>query len=261
MLLPLTLLAASVLFPVPANTVKTELDGHHSAFVIIDCASKEVSRYNPEGCKEPLPPCSTFKIWNTAIGFEEGILTSPDQPFWKWDGKKRDITTWNQDLNLKDAFAASCVPAFQALARQTGKARMQEWLDKIGYGDRDISAGEDVFWLPDLDDPHRKTILISPDEQAQMICKLVNGELAFSQKTLAALKVIMTVKTTKHCTLYGKTGTGEMDAGKYDVAWFVGYVESNGKTFAFACVMKEPHIMGTNVRDTVERILSKDNLL
>ena len=254
-LLPLTVLAASVLFTAPTKAIKTELDGHHAAFVIIDCASKEVSRYNPEGCQEPLPPCSTFKIWNTAIGFEEGVLTSPDQPFWKWDGKKRNIAAWNQDLNLKDAFAASCVPAFQALARQTGKVRMQEWLDKIGYGDRDISAGEDVFWLPE---PHRKTILISADEQAQLICKLVNGELPLSPKTLSALKVIMTVKKTGHGTLYGKTGTGVQTS---PVAWFVGYVESNRKAFAFVCVMKEPHLMGTNVRDSVEHILSEDNLL
>jgi hypothetical protein len=36
------------------------------------------------------------------------------------------------DLTLKEAFQASCVPAFQNLARTIGPVKMQGWLDKIG---------------------------------------------------------------------------------------------------------------------------------
>ena len=113
-----------------------------------------------------MAPCSTFKIWNTLIGIESGIISSPDQPFYQWDGEKRSISAWNRDLTLREAFQASCVPAFQNLARQIESERMQYWLDRIEYGDRDTSAGIDVFWLPSKG---RKTILISPTEQAQLV--------------------------------------------------------------------------------------------
>ena len=60
----------------------------------------------------------------------------------------------------------SCVPAFQALAHRIGPQTMQRWLDRLGYGDRDLSAGIDVFWLPA---PGRKTLLISPYESVDLV--------------------------------------------------------------------------------------------
>jgi beta-lactamase class D len=259
MILPLAFFAAALLFPVPDDSIKNAFGERDGAFVMMDCASKETVRRRPEACQEKLPPCSTFKIWNTAIGFEEGILSSPDQPFWTWDGQRRSIEAWNKNLTLKEAFAASCVPAFQALARQIGAARMKDHLDKIGCGDRDISSGIDVFWLPA---PGRKTLLISPDEQAQLLCKLVEDKLPFSPKTLSALKEIMTVKKTERGVLYGKTGTGEGESGKNNLGWFVGYVETaTGKTFTFACAIKGEGAMGKDARAVVERILSEQGLL
>ena len=258
MFVPVILLAAAFLFPVSTPAVETAFGGRDGSFVMIDCATHEASRCNPAGCQEKLPPCSTFKIWNSAIGLEEGILTSPDQPFWVWDGKQRERAEWNHNLTLKEAFAVSCFPAYQVLARQLGATRMQGWLDKLDYGNRDISAGIDVFWVPDAG---RKPLVISADEQAQMICKLVNGKLPLSAHTLSVLKEIMTFKKTDRGVLYGKTGAGELRADDYNVAWYVGYVETAGKTFAFACVMKGQAIMGTDVRTIVERILSDDGLL
>ena len=258
MLFPLLLLAAAFLFPVPADSVKTAFHGRDGAFVMVDCATKEVSRYNPQGCQEKQPPCSTFKIWNSAIGLELGILSTPDQPFWTWDGKKRSHEEWNRNLTLGEAFAVSCYPAYQVLARQIGAPRMQAWLDKLGYGNRDISAGVDVFWLPDTG---RKPLLISPDEQAELICKLVDGELPLSQQTRSVLKELMTFKKTDRGTLYGKTGTGDLAPPGYSVAWYVGYVESAGRTFAFACMIKGEDITGPDVRTMVEQILSDDGLL
>ena len=133
-------------------------------------------------------------------------MKDPDGPFWKWDGKKRESEAWNKDQTLRSAFAVSCVPAFQNLARNIGQNRMQEWLDKIGYGDRNISSGIDVFWLPNP--PDRETLLVTPMEQAEMIAQLVEEKLPFSAKTLATLKSIMTLKTSERGTLFGKTGTG-----------------------------------------------------
>jgi beta-lactamase class D len=227
-------------------------EGHQGALVLIDCKSGETGRYNPDLCAARLPPCSTFKIWNTAIGLETGLLTSADQPFWKWDGVRRTIVGWNQDLTLRQAYAASCVPAYQALARKIGPRRMNEWIHKLGYGNEDTSSGNDVFWLPA---PDRTPILISPDEQAGLIRRLVNGDLPFSKETLTILKEIMTVKTADRGTLYGKTGTGGAGKDTPAVGWFVGYVVSDKSTVAFACVLKGKDATGKNARTLVEKLL------
>src|SRR5690606_30567721 len=117
-------------------------------FVLVDIDSDEVIRVHADRCAQRLPPCSTFKIWNTMVALEIGLVSSPDEQFYKWDGQKRFLDEWNQDLTLKQAFAFSCVPAFQTLAQRIGPERMRAWLDRISYGDGDISAGISEFWLP-----------------------------------------------------------------------------------------------------------------
>ncbi|HEY5742687.1 MAG TPA: penicillin-binding transpeptidase domain-containing protein [Terrimicrobiaceae bacterium] len=190
------------------ETVKGAFSGREGALVVLNKTGQAIIRYDEAACAEKLPPCSTFKIWNSAIGLETGIVSDPDAPFWKWDGQKRWLGDWNRDQTLRSAFAASCVPAYQALARKIGRERMAEYIHKLSYGDEDISAGVDVFWLPA---PRRKPLLISPDEQAALLAKLASGKLAFSPGTQRILKDIMKAKQTEQGTLYGKTGTGQVE--------------------------------------------------
>lgn len=250
MLAPILVLAAAVL--IPEAKLTGAFDGREGALVLTDCKSGLTERYRPALCATPLPPCSTFKIWNTAIGLETGVLTSADQPFFKWDGVKRSIEDWNRDLTLRQAYAVSCVPAYQALARKIGPERMNEWIHRLGYGNGDTSSGNDVFWLPA---PDRTPILISADGQAALIRRLVNGDLPFSKETFAILQDIMTAKTTARGTLYGKTGTGGAGKNTPAVGWFVGYVVSENSTVAFACVLKGKDATGKNARALVEQLL------
>ncbi|MBE2179206.1 MAG: class D beta-lactamase [Chthoniobacterales bacterium] len=244
---------------VPEQTLKQAFQGHPGAFVLIDGASGETFLSDPAACTEKLAPCSTFKIWNSAIGLETGLVEDPDALFWKWDGEKRSIEGWNQDQTLRSAMTVSCVPAYQALARKIGTERMQKWIDTLDYGDRDISAGLEVFWLPKP--PDRKTILITAEEQAQLVAKLATWKLPFSAKTQSVLADIMKVKSTDRGTLYGKTGTGAEGRGDNSIGWFVGYVESGGKTFAFACLLKGEGVMGKDARGATETILGSLELL
>ncbi len=244
--------------PIPENVVRNAFAGREGAFVVIDCSSGTVRDFRPNASARRLAPCSTFKIWNTLIGLESGILTSADEAFYKWDEQKRSISSWNRDLTLKEAFQASCVPAFQVLARQIGPERMQSWIEKIEYGDRDTSAGIEVFWLPARG---RKTILISPREQAQLMHDLVSGKLPFSKTSLAVLREMMTIRTTDNGVLFGKTGSGTDDRGTYVLGWFVGYVESNGKTYSFSCTAEGENIMSKDARAIVETVLEIQGLL
>lgn len=247
------LLASALSLSTPA--VESVLNGQSGAIVIQDVTTGETFRHGKTS--ERLPPCSTFKIWNTIFGLEAGEVKNADDLFWKWDGKKRFLDSWSRDQTLRTAFLTSCVPAFQELARRIGQDRMDFWIHKIGYGDQNISAGLDVFWLPEKG---RHPILISPDEQAALISKLARGEIALSPHTLTVLKEVMLAEETPRGVLYGKTGTGTDDSGKFRIGWYVGYLETGGKTYAFAAVLKGD-VMGKDARAALEKIFAEQGWL
>lgn len=237
-------------------SVESIFAGREGTLVVM-CDGK-TGIYSPPIAEKQFAPCSTFKIWNTLIGLENGIISSADEPFYTWDGEKRFIAEWNKNLTLKQAFQVSCVPAFQELARKIGPERMQAGLDSIGYGDRNISAGIDVFWLPEA---NRKTILITPLEQAKLMDKLAAGKVPFTRKSQDVLREIMTARTTLRGTLFGKTGSSGNGADGNSIGWYVGYIESNGKTYAFACLLSGLDVMGKDARAIVEAVAEKEGWL
>ncbi|HZC98530.1 MAG TPA: penicillin-binding transpeptidase domain-containing protein, partial [Bradyrhizobium sp.] len=86
-------------------------------------------------------PASTFKIPNSLIALETGVVQDPDKDVFKWDGVTRSIEAWNKDHTLRSALAASAVPVYQEIARRIGAERMQKFVDLFGYGNRDIGGG------------------------------------------------------------------------------------------------------------------------
>lgn len=250
--------AAAGAVPLPSEAIKDVMKEKNGAFILIDCASGKMTESDPEFSGKRIPPCSTFKIWNALVGIEEEILTDAAEPFYQWDGVKRSIEAWNKDMNLRDAFQASCVPAFQALARRIGPERMNHWLDALDYGDKNTRAGIEVFWLPAED---RTTLLISPKEQASLMCQLVRGELPVKPASIRLLKQLMEIRTTPKGTLYGKTGSGPSPDGKSNIGWFVGFSESGGKTFTFATCLQGKEMSGAEARALTDAILQQLELL
>jgi len=244
--------------PISKDVVQTAFGNHKGCFIMINCNSGKTFSFNPKECTIKHPPCSTFKIWNTLIGFENGAISSADEPFYKWDGVTRFMPEWNKDLTLKEAFTVSCVPAFQELARKIGSKNMKTWLDKIGYGDCNISSGIDIFWLPRKG---KKSLLISPEQQVKLICQLISGKLPFSEKSCLMLEDMMSIKKTNLGSLYGKTGSGYIDKGDYDIGWFVGYLKNNGEKYAFACFIKGTGLSGKDAKAIVINIFEKQQLL
>jgi beta-lactamase class D len=235
------------------------LQGYDAALVIYNRANGEVVNADPKLSARRLSPCSTFKIYNTLIGLELGLIKGADESWYKWDGVKRDITGWNQDLTLREAFRVSAVPAYQLLAQQIGEARMKEYIGKISYGSQDISAGIDIFWLPR---PETTSIKISADEQVALLNKLLDGKLPFSEKNIVLLRDIMRVEKTTKGTLYGKTGSGTRPDGKWNLGWFVGFLEHDGTTYVFACnIAGGENPSGKTARTIIENIFKSQNLL
>ena len=83
-------------------------------------------------------PASTFKIPNSIIALETGVVADPDKDVFKWDGVVRSIEAWNRDHTMRSAIAASAVPVYQEIARRIGEGRMQKFVDLFEYGNRDI---------------------------------------------------------------------------------------------------------------------------
>ena len=119
-------------------------------------------------------PASTFKIPNSIIALETGVVEDPDKDVFKWDGVTRSIEPWNKDHTLRSAIAVSAVPVYQEIARRIGAERMQKYLDLFDYGNRDIGGGIDQFWLTG-------NLRIDPIQQIDFVDRLRRGVLPVSK--------------------------------------------------------------------------------
>ncbi|HNT23007.1 MAG TPA: class D beta-lactamase [Anaerolineales bacterium] len=212
----------------PGVELKPELEsyfrGFTGAFVLYNRNDKQYLRYNPDRCAERFLPASTYKIINSLIGLETGVI--PDENYViEWDGTAYDTPAWNQDHSLKTAIQNSVVWYYQELARRVGIEKEQYYIDLMGYGNQDISGPADLFWLAG-------GLRISADEQIELLQRLYQDELPFSERSMSIVKEILLLETTDAYQLSGKTGSGEVDG--VSISWFIGYVEKNDNVYFFA---------------------------
>lgn len=100
-----------------------------------------------EWAKSGKLPASTFKIPNSIIAVELGIIES-DTTIIKWNFEKRKMDIWEKDLTFNQAFKTSCVPCYQEIARKIGVVKMKEYLQKFDYKDVIFdNTTIDNFWL------------------------------------------------------------------------------------------------------------------
>ncbi len=170
-------------------------------------------------------PASTFKITNSIIALETGVVEN-DSTLFKWNGQPRNMDIWERDLIFREAFRLSCVPCYQEIARSIGVERMNAYLEKLEYGSMQVdSTSLDQFWLVG-------SSAISPFGQIDFIRRLYNAELPISERTTTLLKSMMFLQEKNGYKLYGKTGWAIRDGNH--TGWFVGYLESGDKTYLFA---------------------------
>jgi beta-lactamase class D len=184
---------------------------------------------------EPKLPASTFKIANSVIALETGVVGDPDQDVFKWDGVVRGIEAWNRDHTMRTAIAASAVPVYQEIARRIGAERMQNYLDRFEYGNRDIGGGIDQFWLTG-------NLRIDPVQQIDFVDRLRRGVLPVSKRSQDLVRDILPVTKVGDSVIRAKSGLLGAELGKPSLGWMVGWAEKGSGQTVFALNMdcREP---------------------
>lgn len=179
--------------------------------------------YNLKRSKERFTPESTFKVPNALIGLEEKVVKD-EYDVKRWDGIVREIEEWNRDHTLGSGMRHSVIWYYQDMARDIGARKMQKHLNRINYGNRDISGGIDTFWLD-------SSLRISAQEQMAFMDRLVREKLPFHKQTMKTVKRMMIDDEQDSYTIHGKTGTRLSDMG---LGWYVGFVETKKDIWVFA---------------------------
>ena len=213
-----------------ATAVSTQCD-KSCTFVLKDSNLNSFTIINKERAETRKTPWSTFKIPNSVIAIETGIVKNIDDDI-QYDKDAYPIQDWwpmvwyESPINLKEAFKHSAVPIYQTLGAKIGEQKMNGFLEDFHYGNQDISSGVDNFWL-------NKSIKISAVEQVEFLQRLYEQKVKVSNETLAKLKQIMLVEETDNYKLYAKTGGGGIAKG-LALGWYVGFVEANNNVYYFA---------------------------
>jgi beta-lactamase class D len=191
--------------------------------------------YDRARAETPLLPASTFKVFNALVALDTGAVKDEYEVI-RWDGVQRRFDGWNRDHSLASGMKFSAVWFYQEIARRAGPQRMQEWIDKVGYGNRDIGGGIDRFWLSGK-------LRISAVQQIEFLRRLARGTLPFSARAQEAVRRITIVDAAPDYTLHGKTGwASKGDNGRdVDLGWYVGWIEREGRRWFYALNIDMPN--------------------
>lgn len=238
--------------------------GLTGAAVIYDHAENRYAVYNGELAGTRRSPCSTFKIISSLIGLEQGIIL-PDDSVRTWSGEMFWNEDWNRDIGFEDAFRTSCVWYFREVIDEIGRETMQKELEKLAYGNCDISdwKGEQNtnnsnraltgFWI-------ESSLKISPKEQTEVMERIFGENSTYSEETIEILKEVMRLPEEygTDIPVYGKTGMGKTDGITVD-AWFTGFAETSEEPVYFCVYLgqsEERDVTSAAARDIAVQIIS-----
>jgi beta-lactamase class D len=198
----------------------SDLEG---TLLIFDAKKKTKYCYNSSNFNSRYSPASTFKIFNSLISFELGIVKDSSTVIF-WDKIIRKPEYWNQNLSIKRAFRFSAVWAYQDLARQAGYFNISKWLTACNYGNQNCQGEIDQFWLND-------SLKISVEEQLDFLIKLKEDRLPFSKETMKKTREILFEESTSIGNIYAKTGWAGNSTR--DLGWYIGWVEKDEQLIYF----------------------------
>ena len=245
------LLAAGWTERVELETVFAE-NGVAGTFVLHDVEADRFTLINAERAKMRLVPASTFKIANTIIALETNVVKDENEII-PYGGRPQPFKQWEKDMSMREAIALSAIPIYQELARRIGLDRYREWLARLDFGNRQTGTVVDTFWL---DGP----LEISAVEEARFAGKLAQQMLDASARSQSIARDIIRLESHDGKILYGKTGW--RFSSSPNLGWWSGWVERNGKIWAFSLNIDMPAATDAPKRIVVGKaMLSKLGIL
>lgn len=236
----------------------------NGAAVVYDTTENCCQLYNRELALTRRSPCSTFKIISSLIALENGIIET-DSSMRMWSGERFWNENWNRNIDFPDAFRTSCVWYFRQVIDEIGMDLMQDELNKLRYGNCDISdwKGElntnnnnpalTGFWI-------ESSLLISPKEQAEVMERIFGDHTNYPEETRNQLKRVMLLSKSDETNIliYGKTGMGMSDGVVID-AWFTGFADTPEKRIYFCVYLGETdhkNVSSTKAKEIAVNIVS-----
>jgi len=166
--------------------------------VILNSENNTYTFYNEDKCRTRVSPNSSFKVISALIGIHNQVITSEDSKM-EYDGMNYPVDAWNADLRLEDAFRSSCIWYFRKVIDEVGQETIQEELNKLDYGNCDISewSGSGVNSFPELNGFWiESSLMISPIEQVEVLHKIMEGETIYTKSEIEILKSIMLLEAS-----------------------------------------------------------------
>ncbi|MFU0789719.1 MAG: BlaR1 family beta-lactam sensor/signal transducer [Virgibacillus proomii] len=225
---------------------------YEGSFVLYDRNADAYTIYNQDRSTLRVSPNSTYKIFSALLGLEANVI-KPDHSTMKWSGNSYPYDSWNQDHDLSSAMAFSVTWYFQKLDQMVQEDKIEAYLKRINYGNRDISGGLAGYWL-------ESSLRISPVEQVQLLRDFYTNKFQFKEKNIQTVKDAIQLEEANESVLSGKTGTGSVNE-KNTNGWFIGYVETKGNTYFFATnIQRDDHASGSEAMDITLSILKDKHI-
>ena len=232
--------------------LSTYFGEYEGSFVLYDSENDTWSIHDIEHATLRVAPNSTYKIYDALFGLEEGVIT-PENSFIAWNGETYPFEAWNADQTLQSAMNSSVNWYFQTVDEQLGASDVYSYVQKIGYGNENMSGDFSSYWM-------ESSLEISPIEQVELLTKLQNNSFGFAPENINAVKDAIRLSSSDTGTLYGKTGTGRVN-GQDVNGWFIGYIETADNTYFFATnISADSDATGGNATEITMSILSDMNI-
>ncbi|MBY6241442.1 class D beta-lactamase [Methylosinus sp. Sm6] len=210
--------------------------------IVVEADSGAVLAKEGAGCERRNSPASTFKIPLALIGYEAGLLVDAHAPALPYkEGYAAWRESWKTTIDPTGWLRESVVWYSQELTKSLGAARFREAVDRLDYGNRDVSGdpgranGLTRAWIS-------SSLAISPAEQIAFLRGLLAYRLPFSQRAIDQTVAIMpSFPLADGWIARGKTGTGTPTGARADrqFGWFVGWADKAGDKIVFAELIEE----------------------
>jgi len=124
---------------------------------------------------------STIKIPFAIMAFDTRYFSDVEQTI-KWDGKKRNRNSLNQDQTPITFISQSALWVSRLIVNNLGQQKVQLYINKFDYGNRKISGDLNSFWLPN------GSIKISAQEQVKFLSRVWLQEIELEKDTMDHVK-------------------------------------------------------------------------